>query len=172
MKHEPDQLVVRRHSRRECRLGATLRIGDAHAVLTGLALARFSRVFSVSLSAGLGPLEAIETGRRAAARAMLNRDIEHPGRQVRAGRRRADGLAETAYLPPFARCTLAAGEQSGELVRLSAVVAGHHERVAEHRIKALAAVLEPVPVVTIAGVVLVIALAIYLPRWNMVQLMR
>jgi type II secretory pathway component PulF len=147
------------------------RIPAVGAVMTGLAMARFSRVLSVSLSAGLGLLDALEMSKRAAAREMLSRDVNHLGNQVRVGRRLADGLAEAGYIPSFARRMLTAGEQSGELVRMCSVVARHYERETEHRVKALTTVLEPVLVVTIAGVVLVVALAIFLPMWNMVQLM-
>lgn len=141
------------------------------SVLVGLAMARFSRVLSVSLSAGLGLLDALEMSKRAAAREMLTRDVDRLGGQVRVGRRLADGLSEARYIPSFARRMFSAGEQSGELVRMTAVVARHYERETEHRVKALTTVLEPVLVVTIAGVVLVVALAIFLPMWNMVQLM-
>ncbi|VAX41574.1 hypothetical protein MNBD_PLANCTO03-972, partial [hydrothermal vent metagenome] len=40
-----------------------------------------------------------------------------------------------------------------------------------HKVKALTTLIEPVLVVLIASVVLVVALAIFLPMWNMVQLM-
>lgn len=140
-------------------------------VLVALSVARFSRVFSVSLSAGLGLLDSIEMGRRASGRAALNHDATVLGNRIRAGQQLADGLADATYLPAFAKRMFIAGEQSGELVRLSGVVAKHYERETMHKIKALTTVIEPVLVVTIAVVVLMIALAIFLPMWNMVQLM-
>lgn len=147
------------------------RVPVLRTVVTGLAMARFARVLSLSLSAGLGLLEALEMGKRAAARETLSRDIDHLSNQVRTGRRLAEGLPEASYIPSFAKRMIAVGEQSGELVRLTSVVARHYERETEHRIKALTTTLEPVLVVTIASVVLVVALAIFLPMWNMVQLM-
>lgn len=147
------------------------RVPAVRAVLLALAMSRFTRVLSVSLSAGLGLLDALEMGKRAASRHLLSVDIDRVTNQIRAGQRLSDGLADSSYVPSFARRMLAAGEQSGELVRMSEIVAKHYEREASHKIKALTTVLEPVLVVLIAGVVLVVALAIFLPMWNMVQLM-
>ena len=147
------------------------RVPAVTSVLEGLAMARFSRVFSVSLSAGLGLLEALEMGKRAAGRQQLTADIDRMTMEIRVGRRLSDGLDGARYIPSFARRMLSAGEQSGELVRMTTVVAKHYERETEHRVKTLTTVLEPVLVVTIAGVVLVVALAIFLPMCNMVQLM-
>ncbi len=147
------------------------RIPAVNAVLLGLSMARFSRVFSVSLSAGLGLLDALEMGNRAASKHLLSIDIDRLSAQVRAGRRLSEGLINTEYIPSFARRMFTAGEQSGELVRMSKIVAKHYERETEHKVKALTTVIEPVLVVMIATVVLVVALAIFLPMWNMVQLM-
>ena len=147
------------------------RIPAINAVLLGLSMARFSRVFSVGLSAGLGLLDALEMGKRAASRQLLSKDIDRLTGQVRSGRKLAEGLNDAEYIPTFARRMLSAGEQSGELVRMSAVVAKHYERETEHKVRALSTLIEPVLVVVIALVVLVVALAIFLPMWNMVQLM-
>jgi len=140
-------------------------------VLVALAVARFSRVFSVSLSAGLGLLDAIEMAKRASGRVALAHDAQVLGDRIRSGQQLADGLDHTSYLPGFAKRMLIAGEQSGELVRLTGVVAKHYERETTYKIKSLTAMIEPVLVVTIAFVVLMIALAIFLPMWNMVELM-
>ena len=147
------------------------RVPAVRAVLVGLAVSRFARVFSVSLSAGLGLLEALEMGRRAAARQALCDEITRMSDEIRAGRLLSQGLAAATYIPSFARRMLVAGEQSGELCRMSDIVAKHYEREASHKIKTLTTLMEPVLVVAITVVVLVVALAIFLPMWNMVQLM-
>lgn len=147
------------------------RVPVMRAVLTALAVSRFTRVLALSLSAGLGLLDAMEMAKRAASRAMLAEEIERVCEGIRGGRQLADGLADATYLPSFARRMLAAGEQSGELSRMAEIVARHYEREASHQVKTLTTVMEPVLVVAITGVVLVVALAIFLPMWNMVQLM-
>lgn len=147
------------------------RIPALRTILVSLAVARFSRVLSVSLSAGMGLLESLELARRAGARELLSRDVARLIEQVRTGRRLSDGLPSVRYLPSFARRLYAAGEQSGELVRMTGVVARHFEHEVSHRVKNISTLIEPVLIVMITGVVLVVALAIFLPMWNMIQIM-
>ena len=147
------------------------RVPAIRDVMVGLAVSRFSRVFSVSLSAGLGLLEALEMGRRAASRQMLSDEIEQMSKEIRAGRKLSEGLTDSTYIPSFAKRMLVAGEQSGELCRMTEIVARHYERETTHKIKTLTTIMEPVLVVAITSIVLVVALAIFLPMWNMVQLM-
>lgn len=140
-------------------------------ILVGLAVSRFTRVFTVSLSAGLGLLEALEMGKRAAARRLLAVELDRMADEIRSGRRLCEGLEGATYIPSFARRMLVAGEQSGELCRMTEIVAKHYERETSHRIQTLTTVMEPLLVVAITSVVLVVALAIFMPMWNMVQLM-
>jgi type II secretory pathway component PulF len=66
---------------------------------------------------------------------------------------------------------LTSGEESAELTRMCAVIARHYERDTGTLTKNIATVIEPVLIVLIAGVVLMVALAIFLPMWNMVKLL-
>jgi MSHA biogenesis protein MshG len=66
---------------------------------------------------------------------------------------------------------LSAGEESAEITRMCTIVACQHERDAESLAKGLSTVIEPLLVVLIAGVVLLVALAIFLPMWNMVSIL-
>jgi type II secretory pathway component PulF len=80
-------------------------------------------------------------------------------------------LVACEYIPPFAKRMLISGDESAELTKMCGVIARHYERDAQGLTKNLATIIEPVLIVLIAGVVLVVALAIFLPMWNMVNLM-
>lgn len=142
----------------------------AGAILQGLALSRFSRVLGLSLSSGLGLIDALTLAGEAAARPLLARDARLMVDQVRTGGRLADVLPSCSYITPFARRMLMAGEESGELPRMCSAVARHYDRETLYLTRNAVTVIEPVMVVTVAGVVLVVALAIFLPMWNMVKL--
>lgn len=139
-------------------------------ILIGLAVARFSRVLGVSLAAGLGLIESLELSAGSAGRPSLEADVGRMAAKVRNGSRLSDSLGECSYLPGFARRMLAAGEQSGQVPKMCEVVARHYDRETTHLTKNLGTVIEPVLIVGIAGVVLVVALAIFLPMWDMVKL--
>ena len=90
--------------------------------------------------------------------------------QVNHGGRLADVLMTCSYLPAFTRRMLTAGEEAAELPKMCAVVARHYDREVTHLTKNVTTVIEPILIVGLAGVVLMIALAIFLPMWNMTAL--
>ena len=93
------------------------------------------------------------------------------GEQVKDGGRLADVMLACAYLLGFARRMIAAGEETAEMSRMCEIVAKHYDREVEHLTKNLPTVLEPILIVGLAGMFLVIALAIFLPMWDLGTLM-
>ncbi len=140
-------------------------------VLRGVALSRFARVLGLSLSSGLGLIESLLMSGRASGRPMLEADIRRLTDQVRVGGRLSDILPACSYMPVFARRMLSAGEHAGELPKMCETVARQYERETGQLTKNLGTIIEPILVVLIAAIVLVVALAIFLPMWDMVKLM-
>lgn len=139
-------------------------------ILRGLAISRFARVLGLSLSSGIGLIDALEMSGKASGRPMLIADTTTMIEQVRAGGRLSDVLAACGYFPPFAKRMIAAGEQTGEMPRMCDTIARQYERETTMLTKNIGTVIEPILVVLIAAVVLVVALAIFLPMWDMVRL--
>lgn len=148
------------------------RVPYLRRVLIGLAMGRFARVFGLSLGAGVGLIESLDAAGRASARPLLMKDAARMIDQVRQGGRLSEVLRTCAYVPPFACRMLSAGEESAELPRMSAVVARHYETETSRLVKNASTVIEPMLIALLTGVVLVIALAIFLPMWDMVGLMK
>lgn len=146
------------------------RVPVVRGLLIGAAVSRFSRVFGLCLSSGIGLIEAIEMAGRASGRAMLQSDAARMIEQVKAGGRVSTVLEACTYLPRFARRMIAAGEESAELPKMCSVVARQYDRETAVLAKNLATVIEPVMIVLIAGVVAVVALAVFMPMWDMVKL--
>jgi type IV pilus assembly protein PilC len=140
-------------------------------VLKGLAVSRFAHVLGTSLQSGLGLIEALEMAAGASGRPLLQADVQKMTEQVKQGGKLADVMLACAYLPGFARRMIAAGEETAEMSRMCEIVARHYDREVEHLTKNLPTVLEPILIVGLAGVFLVIALAIFLPMWDVGNLM-
>lgn len=147
------------------------RVPVLSSLLVKAAVSRFCRVLSTCLNSGLPLIESLTMAGRASGRSLLRKDVDRLTEQVRAGGKIGAGIQICQYLPPFARRMLASGEDAGELPRMCAVVARHYERDAAASAKNIATVIEPVLIVLIAGVVLLVALGVFLPMWNMVKLM-
>jgi type II secretory pathway component PulF len=143
------------------------RVPFLHSVFQGLAVSRFAHVLGVTMRSGIGIMEALDMAGRASARPLLQIEAEKLREQVNRGGRLSDVLSGCTYLPPFTRRMIAAGEEAAELPRMCEVVARHYDREVSYLSKQIATVIEPVMVVGLAGVVLIVALAIFLPLWNM-----
>jgi len=139
-------------------------------VLRGLAISRFANVLGISLRSGLNLMDALEMSGRASGRPLMLADAEKMREQVNHGGRLADVLLTCSYLPAFTRRMFTAGEEAAELPKMCAVVARHYDREVAHLTKNVTTVIEPIMIVGLAGVVLLIALAIFLPMWNMTAL--
>ncbi len=142
-----------------------------HDVLKGLAVSRFSHVLGTSLQSGLGLIEALEMAAGASGRPLLQADVQKMTEQVKEGGKLAEVMLACEYMPGFARRMIAAGEETADMSRMCEIVARHYDREVEHLTKNLPTVLEPILIVGLAGIFLVIALAIFLPMWDVGNLM-
>lgn len=147
------------------------RIPVVSRALQAAALARFAHVFSLSLSSGLSLIDCLEMSGRASGRPLLMRDANFLASQVAQGGRLTDAMPHCEYLTRFARRLISAGEQSAEMSHMCEIIARHYDREVKYLTKNVATIIEPVLVLALAGVVLFIALAVFLPMWNMMSIM-
>lgn len=139
------------------------------SILIGVGISRFCRIFGLGLSSGLGLIESLELAGRASGRPLLEMDVAKMIQHVRTGGRLTDVIVNCGYLSSFCKRMLSAGEQSAEIPRMCGVVATHYDRETAHLTKNIGTVIEPLLIVGIAVMVLVIALAVFLPMWDMVK---
>ena len=139
-------------------------------VLRGVAVSRFTSVFGICMRSGLSLIDALDLAGQASGRPLLRADAEKMKDRVNVGGRLSDVLFACAYLPAFARRMLAAGEGAGDMTRMCEIVSRHYDREVMHLTKNVSTVIEPIMIVGLAGIVLVVALAIFLPMWNMASL--
>ncbi len=140
-------------------------------MLKGLAISRFAHVLGIAFRSGLNLIDALDMAGRASGRPLLESDTQMMKEQVNHGGRLTECMNNCDYLPGFAKRMIAAGEEAGELPRMCEIVARHYDRETDHLTKNVSTLIEPIMIAGLAGVVLVIALAIFLPMWNMAALL-
>ncbi|MEM8835297.1 MAG: type II secretion system F family protein [Planctomycetota bacterium] len=150
--------------------GALHRVPLLRDILVDVAVARFTSVLGIALRSGLGLIESLEMASRASGRPTLRRDIDRAVASIRGGSRLRDGVHASDYLPAFAKQLLSAGETSGRVPEMCRIASEHFSSRAMHLAKNAATVLEPALIALLTGVVLVVALAIFMPMWNMISL--
>jgi len=136
-------------------------------VLRATAVSRFSHVLSACLRSGLMLPESLEMSARASGRPMMRIALQKVRHDIDEGLRPSDALRKCTYLPAFTRRMLASGGQADDLARMCDVVARHYDRELKHLTRSIATLIEPVLIAGLAGIVLLIALAIFLPMWEM-----
>jgi len=141
-------------------------------LLVSLGVARFARTLGIGLTSGVSLLEALRHAGAASGRPTLAADAEALASQCERGSSLTDAMATTTYLPTFARRMIAAGENSAELPKMCEVIARHYDREAAHLTKNLGTAIEPVLIAGLTGIVLLVALGIFLPMWDMARLMK
>jgi len=157
-----------RNPQHHLRLDAAFhRVPVIREVLRATAVSRFAHVLSVCLRSGLMLPESLDMAARASGRPVMQEELLRVRRAIDQGSRPSEALTQCTYLPAFTRRMLASGGQADDLARMCDVVARHYDRELRNLTRNVATLIEPMLIAGLAGIVLLIALAIFLPMWEM-----
>ena len=148
-----------------------LRIPIAGSIILKATLARFARAFSIASRSGVPIVQALSVVASVVDNSFLARRIE----QMRAGVERGESVLRTAVttgvFTPVVLQMIAVGEETGELDELLGEVADMYEREVDHEIKNLSTNIEPIITIALGVLVLILALGVFLPIWEMGKVM-
>ena len=130
-------------------------------------LSRFSRSLALSFKSGIPIVQALNTVGMVVDNEYMRGKIE----QMRDGVERGESILRTANATGVFNATvlqmIAVGEETGDMDGLMFEVAGLYEREVEYEIKNLSANIEPIMIVALGVLVLILALGIFLPMWDL-----
>jgi MSHA biogenesis protein MshG len=132
------------------------------------ALARASRTLATSLRSGLPMLQALALIARSSGNEFIAARILKMRDAVERGEPLTRAATSAGIFPPLILQMIAVGEETGELGELLDEVAGFYEREVDYVLKNISAAIEPVLVVVVGGMVLVLALGVFLPMWELI----
>lgn len=138
-------------------------------IVTKAALSRFARAFSLSLRSGVPMERALLGVAQTADNAHLSAAIESMKDRVMRGESLASSAASTGVFTPMAVQMIAIGEETGMLDDLLDEVGEMYNNDVQYALKTLSQQIEPILVVFMGGLVLVLALGVFLPMWNLGQ---
>ncbi|MGO9446652.1 MAG: type II secretion system inner membrane protein GspF [Thiobacillaceae bacterium] len=134
---------------------------------TGLASARFANTLAVLVGSGVPIVSALGFAGAALDDEVFRRATAEAATRVREGQSISRSLKQSGTFPAMLLHLVASGEASGELAQVLEQAARQQELAIETRLSALTALLEPILILIMGGVVLVIVLAIMEPIIDM-----
>lgn len=139
-------------------------VGD---IVLKATLARFARSLALSSQSGVPLVHALTVVAQTVDNAYIGSRID----QMRDGIERGESITRCAQacgiFTPVVLQMIDVGEETGELDNLMYEIAGMYERETDYSIKGLSAAIEPVMLSVIGVLVLLLALGIFLPLWNL-----
>jgi type IV pilus assembly protein PilC len=151
------------------KLRIPFKIGD---VIQKVALARWSRTFSGSVSAGVPMLQAIQLTGQTSGNVVVEQAMEDVYDSVKRGGSLAAPIQANPIFPPMVGHMVAVGEETGQLEHMLTKIADFYEAEVDAKVKALTALIEPVMIVFVGGIVGFIVISMYLPMFSIYEKIR
>jgi type IV pilus assembly protein PilC len=145
------------------------KIGD---VIQKVALARWSRTFAGSVSSGVPMLQSIKLTGETAGNVVVEKAMEDVYKSVKTGGSLAGPIERNAIFPPMVGHMVAVGEETGQLETMLSKIADFYETEVDAKVKALTALIEPVMIVFVGGMVGFIVISMYLPLFSIYEKIR
>ncbi len=145
-----------------------LRIPVTGIIVRNAALSRITRSLAVSLSAGLPINQTLRTVAGSIGNAWLGRKMVALGAGIERGETLSSTARASGLFTPLILQMIALGEETGALPELMDEASDFYRREVDYDLENLSAALEPILIVTVGAVVLVLALGVFLPMWDMI----
>jgi type IV pilus assembly protein PilC len=141
-------------------------------VIQKIAVARFSRTLATLVSSGVPILQAIEITGKTSGNTVIEESMVDVKESVRNGETIARPLSRVPVFPPMVTQMISIGEETGALDSMLNKVADFYEDEVDAAVKSLTSIIEPIMMIFIGGMVGIIVIGMYLPIFNMIQLVQ
>jgi MSHA biogenesis protein MshG len=149
-----------------------LRLPVVGSIIHRAILVRFARGFAMGYGAGVPLIQSLALTAQAVGNSYVQQRLGKLRRGVEHGDTLTRSAAASEMFTPLVLQMLAVGEETGSVDTMLLEVGDFYEREIEYDISRLSSAIEPILIVIIGAMVLVLALGVFLPMWNMASVMR
>lgn len=149
-----------------------LRMPIVGSVIERALLARFGRSFAMMVAAGVPLLQGLKLVADAVDNAYMAKRITTMSSGIRSGESLLRVSTNSTLFNPLVLQMIAVGEETGRLEQLMTSMADYYEREVDFDLKGLTAKIEPILISIVAVMVLILALGIFTPMWDMMSAMK
>jgi MSHA biogenesis protein MshG len=144
-----------------------LKIPVAGKIVHKGTMARFARSFALATRSGVPIIQALSNVAMTVDNAWISEKLERMRDGVERGESMLRAAIATGAFTPVVLQMIAVGEESGALDDMMEEIADMYQNEVEYELKTLAQQIEPVLIVMLGAMVLVLALGIFLPMWDL-----
>jgi type II secretory pathway component PulF len=137
-----------------------------------VAMSRFSHMLSVLVKSGLPIIQSLQVVRGAIGNRIIGGEIERVEAGMVEGKEPKEIMERSPVFPPLAVQMFSVGSESGSLDRMLSEMAFHYDQEVAYATRRLSKLVEPALTVVLGGTVLLFALSVFLPMWNLLNVFR
>jgi len=132
-------------------------------IVRKVCVARFSRTFSALMGAGVAVLEALDVTSRAVGNTLYEETLRQAAIEVKNGKSLSSVIDKSELFPSIVAQMLAVGEETGQTDTVLLKVADFYEEEVDLAIDGVSAIIEPIMIVVMGGMVGLIAASVMVP---------
>lgn len=144
-----------------------LKIPIAGRIVMKATLARFARSFALATKSGVPVIQALTNVAETMDNAHLTQRVEKMRENVERGESILRAALTAGFFTPVVLQMIAVGEESGSLDEMMHEIAEMYQREVEYELKTLSQQIEPILIIFLGIMVLVLAMGIFLPIWDL-----
>ena len=146
-----------------------MKIGD---VVRKIALARFSRTLSTPRPAGVDIIKALEITGSTAGNWVIEQAVDNVRMRIQEGLPISQPIVDDPVFPPMVGQMVKIGEETGELDKMLGKIADFYEDEVDTSIQSLTSIIEPIMMIGVGIMVGAIVIAMYLPMFKLLKLIK
>lgn len=147
--------------------GLILKMPIFGPLMNMLIMSRFSRITAIMVKSGVPILDVLDTVSKVVDNAVVSGALLAIKEGVQQGKAIAEPMRISGVFSPLVLQMIAIGEETGRLDDLLLRVSEYYDQQTGYMIKNLSTMIEPIFIVILASGVLLLALSVFLPMWNM-----
>jgi type IV pilus assembly protein PilC len=149
-----------------------LRVPIFGSLFQKTALARFAGTLSMLLRSGVPILQALDIVSETVNNKVISKALSDVQASVREGESMAKPLAKHSVFPPMVVQMLAVGEETGQVDVMLEKVATFYNQEVEASVDSLTSLIEPLLIAVVGGAVGAAVIALYMPMFNIINLIK
>jgi len=147
--------------------GLIMRFPIAGKIVRKAALSRFARSFALGMRSGVPIMQALSNSAQTVGNSFIARAIEGMRENVERGESVLRAAISVRIFTPVVLQMVAVGEESGALDDMMEEIGQMYQQEVEYELKTLGQQIEPILIVSLGVLVLILALGVFLPMWDL-----